>query len=338
MKKILITGSAGFIGFHLYQRLLKEGFEVFGIDNLNNYYDVNLKLARLKESGFDIEGIAYGRKVWGRNGGSFLQLNLEDDAGMVRLFHKEKFDLICHLGAQAGVRYSVENPDVYISSNIRGFYNILEGCRVQQIEHLVFASSSSVYGKNTKIPFSEEDPVDHPVSLYAASKKSNELMAYSYASLFRLPITGLRFFTVYGPWGRPDMALFKFTRNLLAGTPIPLYNRGKMSRDFTYIDDITEGIVRVLLSPKYLPEENVKYSIYNIGNGHPVGLLDFVHALERTTGKTAQLDLLPLQPGDMLRTWADTSKLARNYGFIPSVKLDDGVRSFVEWYRRFYTV
>lgn len=335
MKKILVTGSAGFIGFHLYRRLTAMGYDVLGIDNLNNYYDVNLKLARLKECGFEPENIAYGRMIESPLGGRFCQLNLEDAAAMVKLFHKEKFDAVCHLAAQAGVRYSVENPSVYIQSNIDGFFNVLEGCRDNPVEHFVFASSSSIYGSSPNIPFRENDPQANPVSLYAATKKSSELMTCSYASLFGIPSTGLRFFTVYGPWGRPDMALFKFTRAVLNGTPIPLYNHGDMQRDFTYIDDIVEGVVRVLLKPLCRADQ-IPFRVYNIGNGHPVGLRDFVHAVERATRKTAQLDLLPLQPGDMYRTWSDTSKLKRDYDFLPSTPLELGVKNFVDWYRGFY--
>ena len=270
-------------------------------------------------------------------GGRFCQLNLEDAAAMVKLFHKEKFDAVCHLAAQAGVRYSVENPSVYIQSNIDGFFNVLEGCRDNPVEHFVFASSSSIYGSSPNIPFREDDPQANPVSLYAATKKSSELMTCSYASLFGIPSTGLRFFTVYGPWGRPDMALFKFTRAVLNGTPIPLYNHGDMQRDFTYIDDIVEGVVRVLLKPLCRADQ-IPFRVYNIGNGHPVGLRDFVHAVERATRKTAQLDFLPLQPGDMYRTWSDTSKLKRDYDFLPSTPLELGVKNFVDWYRGFYSV
>ncbi len=336
MQKILVTGAAGFIGHHLYKRLVSMGYDVLGIDNLNNYYDVNLKLARLKDCGFEPESIAYGRMLSAPSGGRFCQMSLEDAASIVKLFHRERFDGVCHLAAQAGVRYSVENPSVYIQSNIDGFFNILEGCRENPVEHFVFASSSSVYGSSPNIPFSEDDPQANPVSLYAATKKSSELMVSSYASLFGLVSTGLRFFTVYGPWGRPDMALFRFTRAILEGKPIPLYNHGDMQRDFTYIGDIVERVVRVLQKP-LCKADQVPFRVYNIGNGHPVGLMDFVHALEKATGKTAQLDLLPLQPGDMYRTWADTAKLKRDYGFSPSTPLEEGVGNFVAWYRKFYS-
>lgn len=336
MRKVLLTGSAGFIGHHFFKKLVRSGYDVLGIDNLNNYYDVNLKLGRLKDCGFDIESIAYARTVDSPLGGRFLQLNLEDAAAMVKLFHREKFDFVCHLAAQAGVRYSVENPSVYIDSNINGFFNILEGCRDAGVKHLVFASSSSVYGMNSKIPFSEDDPVDQPVSLYAATKKSNEAMAYSYSYLFKIPITALRFFTVYGPWGRPDMALFKFTRAILNDQPIQLYNYGDMQRDFTYVDDIVEGVFRVMKDHKKGSGEAAPYNLYNIGNGKPVGLQDFVKALEKATQKTAKTELLPLQAGDVYRTWASTEKLQRDYGFTPSVEVENGVKSFVNWYRGFY--
>lgn len=335
MNKILLTGCAGFIGYHVFQRLVVEGYDVLGLDNLNNYYDVNLKMARLQNAGFSSDSIAYGRTVKAEEGGRFIQLALEDSAAIIQLFHREKFDRVCHLGAQAGVRFSVENPSVYVQSNINGFFNILEGCRENAIEHLVFASSSSVYGNSSKIPFSENDPLDHPLSLYAATKQSNESMAYSYANLFSIPSTGLRFFTVYGPWGRPDMALFKFTKAILNDRPIPLYNHGNMQRDFTYVNDIVEGVFRVLRDPK-CASDPVPCRIYNIGNGNPVGLMDFLHALEKSSGKKAKLDMLPPQPGDVYRTWADTTKLKRDYGFVPSVRLEDGVDNFVKWYRDFY--
>jgi len=347
MPKILLTGSAGFIGYHLFKRLQTAGFDVLGVDNLNNYYDVNLKLGRLKDCGFDLENVAYGRTVTSPAGGRFLQLNLEERAGAAMLFQNEKFDLVCHLAAQPGVRYSIENPHAYIDSNIIGFLNILEGCRHSGVKHLVFASSSSVYGLNAKIPFNVEDPVDHPVSLYAATKKSNELMAHCYSYLYDIPVTGLRFFTVYGPWGRPDMALFKFTRAILDGKPLPVFNHGELERDFTYVDDIVEGVWRVLFGkiPQGDPAwaENPKtasstkpYHIYNIGNGHPVKLLDFIRAIEKATGKTAIINSLPMQPGDVYRTWADTDHLRRDYDFEPQITIEDGVARFVEWYRAYY--
>ena len=337
MNKILLTGAAGFIGHHVFRRLASLGCDVIGLDNLNNYYDVNLKMARLREAGFEPEEIAYGRMIRSDGNAAFIQLNLEDAAAVVRLFHREKFDAVCHLGAQAGVRFSVENPAAYIQSNINGFFNILEGCRENPVEHLVFASSSSVYGNDSKIPFTEDEPLKAPMSLYAATKQSNETMAHCYAKLYQIPATGLRFFTVYGPWGRPDMALFKFTKAILHDQPIPVYNHGDMQRDFTCVDDIAEGVVRILRDPK-CKADPISYRIYNIGNGNPVGLIDFIHEIEKQTGKTAKLNLLPLQAGDVYRTWADTAKLKRDYGFVPSVKLADGVRAFVEWYRKFYGV
>ena len=349
MPKILLTGSAGFVGYHLFKRLQRQGIDVLGVDNLNNYYDVNLKLGRLKDCGFDLENIAYGRTVKSADGGRFLQLNLEERAGAADLFHGETFDLVCHLAAQPGVRYSLENPHAYIDSNIIGFLNVLEGCRHSKVKHLVFASSSSVYGLNAKVPFSVEDSVDHPVSLYAATKKSNELMAHCYSYLYDLPVTGLRFFTVYGPWGRPDMALFKFTRAILDGKPLPVFNHGQLERDFTYIDDIVEGIWRVLLgTPPVGDADWLKhpatatslkpYRIYNIGNGKPVKLMEFIRAIEKATGKTAVIDSLPMQPGDVYRTWADTDALRRDYGFQPQTSIEQGVENFVKWYRKYYQI
>ena len=347
MPKVLLTGSAGFIGYHVFKRLQKEGVDVLGVDNLNNYYDVNLKLGRLKDCGFDLEGIAYGRVVPSPQGGRFLQLNLEERACSAALFQKEPFDLVCHLAAQPGVRYSLENPHAYIDSNIVAFLNILEGCRHSKIGHLVYASSSSVYGLNSKIPFTVEDSVDHPVSLYAATKKSNELMAHCYSYLYDLPVTGLRFFTVYGPWGRPDMALFKFTKAILANKPLPVFNHGELERDFTYVDDIVEGITRILVgpTPQGDPEwlknpataRSLKpYHIYNIGNGHPVKLLDFISAIEKAVGKKAVIDSMPMQPGDVYKTWADTTALQRDYHFHPQTPIEEGVRRFVEWYIDYY--
>ena len=349
MPQVLLTGSAGFIGYHVFKRLQKMGVDVLGVDNLNNYYDVNLKLGRLKDCGFDLEEIAYGRVVSSPQGGRFVQLNLDDQAGVMSLFQKEQIELVCHLAAQPGVRYSLENPHAYIDCNIVAFLNILEGCRHHKIQHLVFASSSSVYGLNAKIPFSVEDSVDHPVSLYAATKKSNELMAHCYSYLFDLPVTGLRFFTVYGPWGRPDMALFKFTRAIIENKPLPVFNHGELERDFTYVDDIVEGIIRILFGatptgdPDWLKnpvtERSIKpYHIYNIGNGHPVKLLDFIRAIEKATGKQAVINSLPMQPGDVYRTWADTTALQRDYHFHPETPIEEGVRRFVEWYLDYYQV
>jgi UDP-glucuronate 4-epimerase len=336
MGKILVTGAAGFIGFHLSQRLLQRGDEVVGLDNLNDYYDVNLKIDRIKH--FAME----------RNFKP-VRIDLADRDGMARLFAEEKFDAVVNLAAQAGVRYSLKNPHSYIDSNVSGFLNILEGCRHNGVKHLVFASSSSVYGANTKMPFSVHQNVDHPVSLYAATKKANELMAHTYSSLYSLPCTGLRFFTVYGPWGRPDMALFLFTRAILEDKPIEVFNCGKMQRDFTYINDIIEGMVRVMekipapdplwngLNPdsatSYAP-----YKLYNIGNNNPVELLTFIEILESCLGRKAQKNFLPIQPGDVPATYADVDDLIRDVGFKPSTSLEEGIRKFVEWYETYYGV
>ncbi|GAA5178069.1 MULTISPECIES: NAD-dependent epimerase [Halomonadaceae] len=333
---ILITGMAGFIGHAVAKRLAEDGHAIVGIDNLNEYYDVALKRARLD----DLAGFSNVR---------FEPLDIADSKGMQRLFAGERFDRVIHLAAQAGVRYSLENPVVYAQSNLIGHLNVLEGCRHQQIAHLVYASSSSVYGMNGKVPFETCDNVDHPISLYAATKKSNELMAHTYAHLYGLPATGLRFFTVYGPWGRPDMALFKFTRAILEGAPLPVYNHGDMSRDFTYIDDIVEGVVRVLdVIPDGHPEwpdeamvpdsGRAPIALYNIGHGSPVALMDFVRAIESATGCTAQCDYQPMQPGDVPRTWADTEALFAVTGYRPAVGVEEGVARFVAWYRDFYQV
>ncbi len=334
MAKILVTGAAGFIGFHLAQRLLDRGDEVVGLDNLNDYYDVSLKQARLD-------------RLQGREGFRFVQLDLADREGMAALFAAEGFARVVNLAAQAGVRYSLINPHAYVDSNFTGFMNILEGCRHNAVEHLVYASSSSVYGANTRMPFSVHDNVDHPVSLYAASKKANELMAHTYAHLYRLPVTGLRFFTVYGPWGRPDMALFLFTRAILAGKPIDVFNFGRMRRDFTYIDDIVEGVVRTLdqtatANPDWdssRPDpgsSSAPSRLYNIGNNNPVELMDLIATLEQALGRTAEKNLLPLQPGDVPATYADVEDLTRAVGFKPATPIEEGVRRFVEWYQEFY--
>ncbi|MEK8090910.1 NAD-dependent epimerase [Thermithiobacillus plumbiphilus] len=331
---ILVTGAAGFIGYHLSLRLLGAGRQVVGIDNLNDYYDVSLKRARLAQ-------------LQAHPGFSFEQLDLADRAGMARLFASHGFDVVVNLAAQAGVRYSIENPAAYIDSNLVGFGNVLEGCRQSQVRHLVFASSSSVYGANTKVPFSVHDNVDHPVSLYAASKKANELMAHSYSHLFGLPVTGLRFFTVYGPWGRPDMAYFSFTQKILAGQPIPVFNNGQMQRDFTYIDDIVEGVVRVMDqtpsgSPAWSGEHPdpassyAPYRIYNIGNNQPVPLLEMIELLEKALGRKAEMQMLPMQAGDVKATYADIDDLRTAVGFQPRTDLAEGLRRFVDWYRAFY--
>jgi UDP-glucuronate 4-epimerase len=334
MKPILVTGVAGFIGFHLCQRLLARGEKIIGIDNLNDYYDVNLKLARLTQ-------------LKENPGFQFYQLDLSDRQGMADLFAQFQPDRVVNLAAQAGVRYSLTNPHAYVDSNLVGFTNILEGCRHHNIKHLVFASSSSVYGKNTKMPFSVRDNVDSPISLYAATKKANELMAHTYSYLYGLPTTGLRFFTVYGPWGRPDMALFIFAKAILAGKPIPVFNYGKMKRDFTYIDDIITGVVRVLdripannftesQENQNPGEKEVPYKIYNIGNNQPVELLRFIEILEDCLGKKAQKEFLPMQPGDVSATYADIEELEADVGFRPSTPLEVGIPKFVSWYRKYY--
>lgn len=336
MRNILVTGAAGFIGYHLCKRLLAEGQQITGLDNLNDYYDVNLKLSRLANLEAEQNFI-------------FKRLDLADRSGMASLFAEEKFDTVVNLGAQAGVRYSLVNPHAYTESNISGFLNILEGCRASGTGHLVYASSSSVYGLNTAMPFSTHHNVDHPASLYAATKKANELMAHTYSSLYGIPTTGLRFFTVYGPWGRPDMALFLFTRAILEGKPIDVFNNGIMQRDFTYIDDIIEGIARVMERPA-APEpswdssnpdpatSSVAYRIYNIGNNNPVKLGRFIEVLEDCLGKKALKNMLPMQAGDILSTSADISELARDVGFAPQTPIETGIARFVDWYREYYRV
>jgi UDP-glucuronate 4-epimerase len=334
--KILVTGAAGFIGAALSIRLLERGDEVVGIDNLNDYYDVNLKLARLE-------------RLKNYHRFNFLKLEIADKHAVEALFAREKVQKVMHLAAQAGVRYSLTHPHTYVDSNLVGFINILEGCRHNGIEHLAYASSSSVYGANTKMPFSIHDNVDHPVSLYAASKKANELMAHTYSHLYNLPTTGLRFFTVYGPWGRPDMSLFMFTRNILEGKPIDVFNYGNHRRDFTYIDDIVEGVIRVIDKPARINRDwsgknpdpgtsRAPYRLYNIGNNNPVHLLTFIEILEKCLGKEAIKNLLPLQPGDVPDTYADVSDLVNDLGYKPSTLLETGISNFVEWYRNFYKI
>ncbi len=334
--KVLVTGSAGFIGFHLAKRILGSGGTVVGLDNMNDYYDVRLKEARLAQ----LEGAPNFR---------FVKMSIEDREGMPQLFSAEKFDCVVNLAAQAGVRYSLVNPHAYVDSNIAGFLNILEGCRHNEVRHLVFASSSSVYGANTKMPFSVHHNVDHPVSLYAATKKANELMAHTYASLYGLPCTGLRFFTVYGPWGRPDMALFLFTRAILEDRPIDVFNYGRMRRDFTYIDDIVEGVYRVIgripaPNPRWdgnKPDSATSYApykLYNIGNNNPVELLKFIEILEGCLGIKAKRNMLPLQAGDVPATYADVDDLTNDVGFRPSTPLEEGIGKFVEWYRSYYAI
>ena len=333
---ILVTGAAGFIGFHVSKRLLDRGENVVGIDNLNPYYDPKLKEARLVQ-------------LQKSRGFTFIHGDISDTDSVQDLFGQHEIKRVVHLAAQAGVRYSVENPYAYIEANILGFQNILEGCRHNQIEHLVYASTSSIYGSNTKQPFSEHEATDHQVSLYAATKKANEAMAHSYAHLYRLPCTGLRFFTVYGPWGRPDMALFKFTRGILADEPIPVYNNGRMVRDFTYIDDIAEGVVRILnVIPKPNPDwdgdrpdpatSTAPWRIYNIGNNQPVELLTYIATLEKELGKKAKMEMLPMQPGDVPSTMADVSDLEKATGFRPHTSVEEGIANFVKWYREYYRI
>lgn len=350
MKRILVTGAAGFIGFHLSKKLLERGDEVVGLDCVNDYYDVNLKYTRLAQLGINRDQIQAGILCKSNQQAfSFIQLQLEDLAGMQALFQNHKFDVVVNLAAQAGVRYSLINPQAYINSNIVGFVNILECCRHQQVPHLVYASSSSVYGLNSELPFSTSQNVDHPVSLYAASKKSNELMAHTYSHLFGLPTTGLRFFTVYGPWGRPDMALFLFTKAILAGEPIKVFNQGQMIRDFTYVEDIVEGIIRVADRPPQ-PNPNwnstqsdpvhssAPYRVYNIGNNQPVQLAEFIEAIEKSLGKKAIKELLPMQPGDVVATSADVSDLEADTGYKPATSVQTGIQRFIEWYRAYYQV
>jgi UDP-glucuronate 4-epimerase len=334
--KVLVTGAVGFIGFHLSRSLCKRGDDVTGLDNINEYYDVNLKYARLEQLNEE-------------KNFTFVKMNLADREKMAQLFKEKKFDRVVNLAAQAGVRYSLINPHAYVDSNLQGFINILEGCRYNGIEHLVYASSSSVYGANKKMPFSVHDNVDHPVSLYAASKKANELMAHTYSHLYNIPVTGLRFFTVYGPWGRPDMALFIFTRSILEGKPINVFNYGKHKRDFTYIDDIVEGVVRTL---DKIPEPNPEwtgfapdsatsytpYKLYNIGNNTPVDLMHYIEVIEKKLGKKAEKNYLPLQPGDVPDTYADVDDLMKDVGFRPSTSIETGIENFIEWYRSYYKV
>lgn len=336
MSKILVTGAAGFIGFHVSKKLIDLGFEVYGIDNLNAYYDVRLKLDRLKELGIDTQSELFMRQQEVKSGSNesfrFSQMDLVDEHRLDHLFLKEKFDAVINLAAQAGVRYSIENPKAYIQANVVGFMNILEACRSNQIKHLIYASSSSVYGNQQKVPFSEKDRVDHPISLYAATKKSNELMAHVYSHLYGLKTTGLRFFTVYGPWGRPDMAPFLFTKAILSETPIKVFNNGDLMRDFTYIEDIVKGIIEVLITDKI--QEN--YNIYNIGNNTPVKLLDFIQAVEGACNKKAQLDFYPMQDGDVYQTFADLEDLKAVTGYIPKVKINEGIQEFVNWYKAYF--
>ena len=322
-KTYLVTGGAGFIGFHLSKSLLDQGAVVIGFDNLNDYYDVQLKMDRLD--------ILRGYEKY-----TFIKGDLSDKGDVFRLFEEYAPQVVVNLGAQAGVRYSIDNPDAYMQSNMMGFFNILEGCRHFTVEHLVYASSSSVYGGNEKVPFSIEDKVDEPVSLYAATKKSNELLAHAYSKLYRIPVTGLRFFTVYGPFGRPDMAYYKFTQKIMAGEPIQIYNNGDMYRDFTYIDDIVKGIENILCNPPAQNAKGVQYKLYNIGNNKPEKLMDYIETLERCLGKTAVKEFLPMQPGDVYRTCADVTDLMRDYDFKPNTTIEEGLSRFVQWYREYY--
>ncbi len=332
--KVLVTGAAGFIGFHVAKTLVERGDEVVGIDNLNDYYDVNLKLARLKQ-------------LESHDNFRFIKLELANRGDMEKLFRDEQFDRVIHLGAQAGVRYSIENPNAYIDANVVGFGNILEGCRHNEVEHLVYASTSSVYGANETMPFSERHSTDHPLSFYAATKRANELMAHSYSHLYGLPATGLRFFTVYGPWGRPDMALFKFTKAIIAGEPIQIYNHGKHKRDFTYIDDIVEGVVRSLdkkaePNTDWDPEQpdigtsKAPWRTFNIGNNRSVELMDYISCLEKALSKEANKEFLPLQPGDVANTYADSNDLYEHVGYKPDTPIEVGVKKFVDWYTSYY--
>ncbi len=334
-KKILLTGTAGFIGHNLAKKLLDRGDEIIGLDNINDYYDTSLKYGRLKDTGVEQKDIEYAKLTQSSKypNYKFIKLNLEDTNEMEKLFKKEKFTDVCHLAAQAGVRYSLKNPHTYIQSNIVGFMNILECCRHNDIKALVYASSSSVYGLNKEQPFSTKHNVDHPISLYAATKKSNELMAHTYSHLYNLPTTGLRFFTVYGPWGRPDMAPFLFTKAILENKPINVFNNGNLERDFTYIDDITEGVIRVIDNR---PSNKPPYKIYNIGNNAPIKLMDFIQTIEQKIGKVAQKKMMDMQPGDVHSTYADTSELINDLGYKPKTPLKDGISKFIDWYHAFY--
>ena len=351
MKKILVTGAAGFIGFHLVEALIRKGETVIGLDCINDYYSIDLKLGRLSHSGISKDTIEYNKLAPSSKNSNyqFIKLKLEDDENLDKLFAEQAFTHVINLAAQAGVRYSIENPRAYVSSNIVGFVNILEACRHHKIKHLSYASSSSVYGLNESMPFSLDNNVDHPVSLYAASKKSNELMAHTYSHLYGLPTTGLRFFTVYGPWGRPDMAYFLFTDAILNDKPIKVFNNGKMSRDFTYIDDIVEGVMRVNdVAPEGDPDwsgqnpnsgsSKAPYRIYNIGNNQPVKLMDFISIIEDCLGKSAEKIFMPMQDGDVVSTYADVKELMNDFDYKPSTPLKKGVTEFVNWYKEFYKV
>lgn len=349
--KILVTGAAGFIGSYVSKHLLAYGNEVIGLDNINDYYDINLKYGRLAELGIEKENIGWYKFTSSTTFSNFrfIRMNLEDTQAMQMLFANEGFECVCNLAAQAGVRYSIQNPYAYIESNVDGFLNVLEGCRHNKVRHFVYASSSSVYGLNGKVPFSEDDSIAHPVSLYAASKKSNELMAHAYSHLYNIPSTGLRFFTVYGPWGRPDMSPFLFADAILNHRPIKVFNNGDMLRDFTYIDDIVEGVLKVIThiptaDATWNPESpspassSAPYKIYNIGNSQPVKLMDFIQAIENAIGEEADKIYLPMQPGDVYQTYADTSRLEKELGFKPHKDLNEGVKETISWYRNFYKI
>jgi len=349
--KILLTGTAGFIGFHTVQKLINDGHEVVGLDSINDYYDVNLKYRRLAVTGIDGSAVEYNRPMRSSNmkGYRFVKMNLEDRENLHALMKAEKFDKVCNLAAQAGVRYSIDNPYAYIDANITGFINIIEGCRHFGVQHLVYASSSSVYGSNTAQPFSTSDNVDHPISLYAATKKANELMAHTYSHLYNIPTTGLRFFTVYGPWGRPDMAMFKFADLMRKGQPIDVYNFGKMERDFTFIADIVEGVCRVIYAGQ-MPNagwdsdnpdpgsSSAPYKVYNIGNNKPVQLMYMIETLEKELGISAQKNLMPLQAGDVPKTYANIDDLVRDHGYRPDTSIEEGIRQFVKWYKEYHGI
>jgi UDP-glucuronate 4-epimerase len=339
---ILVTGAAGFIGYHVCQKLLENDHSVVGLDNIDDYYDIQLKYDRLAQLGIDQQSVEkYDQRIQSKihPSFSFIRLTQEDRDNLPLLFKKEAFDVVCNLAAQAGVRYSLENPEAYVDSNIVGFLTILESCRHYKVEHLVYASSSSVYGLNDKIPFETSDSVDNPISLYAATKKSNELMAHTYSHLYGFATTGLRFFTVYGPWGRPDMAMFLFTDAMIKGNPIKVFNNGNMERDFTYIDDIVEGVVRIIeKGTKERTVNNEQYKIYNIGNNKSVKLLDFIEAIESSLGITAKKEMLPMQPGDVAATWANVDRLIADYDYRPNTPIKEGVRKFVDWYKGYYNI
>ncbi|MGW9686021.1 NAD-dependent epimerase [Flagellimonas sp. 2504JD1-5] len=337
--KILVTGAAGFIGFHVCKSLLGKKHEVVGLDNINDYYDTKLKFDRLKELGVLVEEAKNQNSLAKStiySNFSFVRMALEDRKNLPELFKNKSFDIVCNLAAQAGVRYSLENPEAYVDSNLVGFLNILEACRHNNIKHLLYASSSSVYGANEKVPFETKDRVDNPVSLYAATKKSNELMAHTYSHLFNLPTTGLRFFTVYGPWGRPDMAMFLFTDAILNDRPIKVFNKGQLERDFTYIDDIVKGVTKIIETDTTDQKTSIPYKIYNIGNNQSVKLMDFIQAIEECLGIKAKKDMLPMQPGDVIRTWADVNDLIADYDYRPNTPIKEGIAHFIDWYKSYY--